>query len=287
MIGPMGPPRAGLIGRQSEKATMVFRFFFLALTLVLCLGLPVRADKTRDEVIRLQSDVLALQGQIRALQKNFDESIAAMRALMEQNSQQLTRLVQTLTALNETVQGERAGTRLLLDEIARDLEGLSLRFDDLNTRFSALSARVASVRVSSEKLESTPGPDQLYRTAYNDYLQGNYDLAVRGFQAYLEQFKDGDLADDAQYYSGDSLYNQRRFSDALAAFNQLLSSYPNSDRVPAARLKKGLALLEMKRRQEAIAELTELVRQFPSTQEANTARQQLENLGVRVQAPRR
>lgn len=265
---------------------MAFRFFLPALILFLCLSLPVRADKTRDEIVRLQSDVLALQGQIRTLQKDFDESIAAIRSLLEQNSQQLARLVQTVTAMNEMAQGERASSKQLLEELARDLDGLALRLDDLNTRLSALSAQMASAKVSSERLEATPGPDQLYRTAYNDYLQGNYDLALRGFQAYLEQFKDGDLADDAQYYSGDSLYNQRRFSDALAAFDRLLSSYPNSDRVPAARLKKGLALLEMKRRQEAIAELTELVRQFPNTQEANTARQQLENLGVRVQ-PRR
>ena len=39
--------------------------------------------------------------------------------------------------------------------------------------------------------------------AYNDYLKGNFDLAVEGFKMYREQFPASPLADNALYWIGE------------------------------------------------------------------------------------
>ena len=40
-------------------------------------------------------------------------------------------------------------------------------------------------------------PQEVYNTAYADYLKGNFDLAIDGFKIYRENFPDSPLADNA------------------------------------------------------------------------------------------
>ena len=46
-------------------------------------------------------------------------------------------------------------------------------------------------------------PDELYRSAYEDYMRGNYDLAADGFGEYLRRWPDTELSDNALYWIGE------------------------------------------------------------------------------------
>ncbi len=125
-------------------------------------------------------------------------------------------------------------------------------------------------------------PKSLYDASYNDYLKGNHDLAIRGFQQYLDEFPGTDLADNATYWIGESYYRQRRFRQAIQQFDEVLARYGRSDKTAGALLKKGYSHLELGERAPGIGELQKVLRQFPTSDEANLARQRLREIGVDI-----
>ena len=126
-------------------------------------------------------------------------------------------------------------------------------------------------------------PEELYQNAYADYSRGNYLLAVLGFQEYVRRFPDSELADNAQYWVGESYFSSGDFDSAISAFDQMLARYPNGDRLPSAYLKKGLSYLEENRTPQGVLELQFLVRNYPQSDEARLARDHLQRLGLSVQ----
>lgn len=125
-------------------------------------------------------------------------------------------------------------------------------------------------------------PKALYDASYNDYLKGNHDLAIRGFQQYLDEYPGTDLADNATYWIGESYYRQRRFRQAIEQFDEVLARYGRSDKTAGALLKKGYSHLELGERTPGISELQKVLRQFPTSDEANLARGRLREIGVDI-----
>jgi tol-pal system protein YbgF len=123
-------------------------------------------------------------------------------------------------------------------------------------------------------------PQALYNAAYNDYLKGSYDLALRGFQQYLESFPSTPLAANATYWIGECYYRQRRYRQAIEQYDAVLNRYPRSDKTASALLKKGYAHLELGERSQGVVQLQHVLRQFPTSDEANLARQRLREIGV-------
>ena len=125
-------------------------------------------------------------------------------------------------------------------------------------------------------------PEALYQSAYDDYLRGNYDLAVASFEEYLETFPNTELADNATYWIGESYYREGKYRQAIDQFERVLRRYPRSEKVPGALLKKGYAYLELGERSQGIVQLQVVIREHPSSDEANIARDRLRALGVDI-----
>jgi tol-pal system protein YbgF len=124
-------------------------------------------------------------------------------------------------------------------------------------------------------------PQEAYSVAYNDYLKGNYDLAVESFKLYRQQFPESPLADNALYWIGECRYSQRMFEEAIDAFDELVMTYPQGDKAAAAYLKKGLSFIELGRKPEALAALKLLVAKYPLEEEARIAQDKIRELTER------
>lgn len=257
------------------------------------------AAGTKEELIRLQTDVLQLTSQLQLLQKSITESNAIMKTLLEQLNDRVAGLKVSLDGLNQSLnqnlgqtlsqmaQASRADNKLLTDQITQSVQGLSLKLDDTNGRVATLSQRLEeNNKAQAQKLDTLTGagpsvpPDQLYNAAYNDYLLGNYDLAIQAFRDYLERFKDSEMADDAMYYIGVSYFDQKKHEQAVQAYDQLTELYPKGNKVATAQFKKAMALQVMQKATDAIAQLQSVYADFPNTPEANLAEQELRRMGV-------
>jgi tol-pal system protein YbgF len=114
--------------------------------------------------------------------------------------------------------------------------------------------------------------------AYNDYLKGNYDLAVESFKLYRQQFPDSPLADNALYWIGECYFSQRKFNEAIDVFNELILTYPQGDKAAAAYLKKGLSFVELGKKDEAVATFRLLMAKYPLQDEAKIAQDKIREL---------
>lgn len=161
--------------------------------------------------------------------------------------------------------------RLEAIEKLKDPEATKARFDDFSTRFQKMENRLAKLEDATNRssakvdhpveprpikpVKTTPPaesvaivtgitPTSAFNLAYNDYLNGNYELSVAGFQRFVKDFPGTSLTPNAQYWLGDSYYNLKDYGRAIQTFDSLVAEYPGNEKVPAALYKLGLATAE-------------------------------------------
>ena len=252
-----------------------------------------------QDIEGLQSQLSEIQRQMLQLQRQAP-SKQEVESLGTNVGRQMDSLLKT-----------EADMQVKLRDLSSQIDELQAKLEDTNYRLAQLSQQIATTNQELKSFrnmppaapppadpsaapqtqpQTTPPPQQpqlgavdpqaLYNAAYNDYLKGGYDLALREFQEYLNNFPGTDLADNATYWIGECYYRQKRFRQAADQFQQVLSKYPRSDKSASALLKRGYALLELGDRTQGVSQLRQVVRQYPTSDEANLARQRLRELGV-------
>jgi tol-pal system protein YbgF len=116
-------------------------------------------------------------------------------------------------------------------------------------------------------------PEEIYKNALNDYTKGNYDLAIAGFRAYIQNYPKTSLVANAQYWLGESYYSQRNYAQAVEEFDVVIRDYPDSPKVPSALFKQGDAYVQINDTKRATTVLCELIGKYPKTREARLARE--------------
>jgi TolA-binding protein len=196
-----------------------------------------------------------------------------------------------------------------VDALGADLGRLSARLDEVSQRLDALSRRLAAQPAPPPSAKSPEAPtapqappapaprpaadgpnaEQAYQSAYLDFTKGNYTLAVSSFREFIRRFPDAPLADDAQYWIGESYFSLGRSSaaqgqaeksaqaleQAIQEFRKVVLNYPRGDKVPTAIYKEALALLDLKQTKAAQDRLRYLIEHFPQSEEAPLAKERL------------
>ncbi len=147
---------------------------------------------------------------------------------------------------------------------------------------AAGTAAGASTGAAAQAAALPDNPDQLYRSAYQDYMRGNYELAIQGFSEYIKRYPKTDLTDNAQYWIGECYDALGQEDEALKAFSIVLDRYPTSDKGAAAQLKKGLVYLKKGDQGQGVVNLQYVVYEHPGTPEADLAREKLRSLGITI-----
>ena len=128
-------------------------------------------------------------------------------------------------------------------------------------------------------------PTRMYQEAFSDYQSGQYSVAISGFESFLRQFPQSQLADDAYVYMGESHFLERKFDQAIAAYNQAIQNYPSGDQIPLAYYKRGVAYSELKQNDQARASWEQLLKQYPESTEAILAKQGLDRISRQPAVP--
>jgi tol-pal system protein YbgF len=256
-------------------------------------GLGLGGCVSGQDIEGLRTQISDVQRQVLAVQKQSSskEEIGSLSASF---SKQMDALLKT-----------EADMQVRLQDLSTQIESLKAKLEDTNFRLATLSQQIASNNQEMKSYRGESGaappagapatapppaapppaaaasdPQALYNSAYNDYLKGSYDLAMRGFREYLETFPSTSLAANATYWIGECYYRQKRFRQAIDQYDAVLSRYPRSDKAASAMLKKGYAHLELGERAQGVVQLQHVLRQYPVSDEANLARQRLRELGV-------
>jgi tol-pal system protein YbgF len=260
--------------------------------------LPAHAG-TKEEIMRLQSDVLALQNQIRAMEKTFGDQMEALKSLVVQLNDQVGRTSLLTGRISSTLESQTSGGNQANQAFLQEIRNLSTKLDDASTRISALAQQVADIKVQANPISPSPlqpigmdastgtlSLDAAFSQAYNDLVQGNFEMALQEFAAFARNYPGSDKADDAQYYIGEVYLSQNKFPLAIAAFTKVLTDYPTGDKIPTALFKRGKAELAQQEKENATADFKAVIQRYSSSPEAALAKVELENLGIGPASPK-
>ncbi|MBX3726760.1 MAG: tol-pal system protein YbgF [Xanthomonadales bacterium] len=123
-------------------------------------------------------------------------------------------------------------------------------------------------------------PQAEYQTAFDALKQGRYDESASLFRAFLRAWPAHELADNAQYWLGESYYVTQNYETALATFRELVAAYPDSDKTADAELKIGYCLYELGRYDAARGALEGVSARWPDTTVARLAESRLRALAL-------
>ena len=117
-----------------------------------------------------------------------------------------------------------------------------------------------------------------YRLAWLALSNQQYDKAIQQFRTFQRKNPTSEMADDAQYWIGESYFTRRDYNRAILEFNDVLK-YRKGDKVPAALLRQSEAFVEIGDKTDARLILQKLINDYPNSRQAKDARERLQSLG--------
>ena len=124
----------------------------------------------------------------------------------------------------------------------------------------------------------TPECQDLYGKALRLFQAREYAASIQEFRVFQRGCPDSEMADDAQYWIGESHYVQNDYNRAILAFNDVLS-YRRGDRVAAALLRQAQAFVAIGDQTDARLILQKLISDHPSAALTPEAQTLLQTLG--------
>ena len=254
-----------------------------ALFMALAFVAPAMAQSTKSRLEGLEQRL----GQLEEVMKG--QALVEMSQRVDQLERELREFRGEVDAL---VQANAALKKQQLD-IAADLEQ---RLAAIEARERAAAEAAAQAAAPAGQGASTPAegsamepgaaaadtggksPELRYGEAFDALKAGKYPEAIAGMQEFLTLHPNHPLADNAQYWLGQTYYVTRDYERAIAAFAAVGVRPTDPAKTPDALLKKGLSEIELKRPDAARATLADLVNRFPNSDAARTARERLQSL---------
>lgn len=233
---------------------------------------------------------------ISSQQAELDNLKREIRFMKQQNSQfqrELDNLSKKLNELELANRQDKADLGTKFDEVLQQVEELRNQIQDISYRITAVKQRggLSGTFDSSQGGfqsgadtsggQSTMGVDEsreLYNTAYRDLIRGNYQLALQGFQQFMQQFPNSELADNAQYYIGEVYYAQGRYQNAIEEYEKVSKWYRQGDKTPSALLKIGYSYINIDEPEQGKLYLNQVIKDHPDSEEANLAKGRLASL---------
>src|SRR4029077_7301780 len=177
------------------------------------------------EMVQLQTQIQDLQDKVARLQQSNDERFGAMRSLIEQNTDTINRVANSLDAISHSLQTSTADQGGKVDQVSAQVQSLHDAVDELKARLAKVSKQLDDMAAAQQNLQApqgqpgqtnpqlppqaqAPPPDVLYNNALSDYNGAKYNLATQEFADYIKFYGNTDLAGNAQYYIADIEYKQ-------------------------------------------------------------------------------
>jgi len=167
----------------------------------------------------------------------------------------------------------------------RTLDSLKAELEEKNYQAAAMQTAA-----STRKLNSKPLPGGVdnsavlnsefglaYQDALDDFNVRRFDSAIRKFRELIATNSNHPLADNCQYWIGETYYAMGRYYEAVAEF-QKVYAFGKSNKTNDAQLMIGLAFLKCGEKEMARSELNMLMSFNPQSDSAKKAQKYLRML---------
>ena len=277
--------------------------------IIFSIGLLLFGCASTKDVQILDKEMDKLHSQIDVLQKENDSAKNQLSDLRAENqklktdlSLQLENVQSEIRALSTSVdeykellkrpsrdKEEMEGRLKILEERRKTQEEKIKEIEDRLKGLDGKTAGSISKPMESERLASTKeipaelkgvstGMGDLYKDAYETLHKGDLEGARRKFEAFLKQYPNTELSDNAQFWIGETYYLKKDFERAILEYEKAIVKYPEGDKIPAALFKQALAFLELGDKANARNLLKRVIEKYPHSDQAELAKKKLETI---------
>jgi tol-pal system protein YbgF len=253
---------------------------------------PQQIELLEREQRRMRNDNASIHNEVESMRSSLADTRANMQQLQREFSALKERIEETRYQVGRQIgQSSRDGDQRVKDleaRVAKLTEGFKAQEGQLKAREDELRELRKSIQqptglnVPAETAEISAAENDTvrrdYETAWRALEKKDYRLAVTRFKEFLQKHPKSRLANNAQYWIGESHYALREFDQAILEFDAVRSRYPQGDKVPAALLKQGFAFAELGEKVNARLILQEVVEKYAQSPEAVQAKQRLKSL---------
>lgn len=248
-------------------------------------------ERAQDQIAELQEELANVRRTTAGKEEvqGVNVRIAEQTETLLRSNATLVTKVADIEERMQNTQGSTEQTNHRLDQLAQQLTQTQRDMESLRAMIASMQQAAApagnplsgsEVTVPAPAAVPAGNPMETYNAALRDYQRGQWDLAIDGFREFLQTSPQSELADNAAYWIGESLFSQKKYRDAIQQFDSVVNSYPKSDKVPGALLKKGFAYISVGERAQGVVQLQYVLHEHPRSQEAALARQRLKQLGI-------
>lgn len=241
---------------------------WLAVGAALLSATPLFAQSTRSRVEELELRVQQLEQVLQS------QTLIEMSQRIEAQAAELRELRGAL----ESSQNDNQQLRKQLADLASDFDRRLVELERRPVVVAAPTAEAPPSSVAAPIVAGDPSAEALYNRAFDALKAARYPEAIEGMKAFLAAHPQHPLADNAQYWLGQTYYLSRDYERAVEAFSAVGGRSPDRSKAPDALLKKGLSEIELKRNDDARRSFGELLQRYPDSDAARTAADALQKL---------
>src|SRR5882724_9386320 len=103
-----------------------------------------------------------------------------------------------------------------------------------------LAAVALAAACSSEKVKVAP-PDELYRQATQDFVDGNYEISIQTYKYLLDHYPLDDRAEDVELRIAEAQFADGAYPEAIASYTDFQRMHPTSPRLAEVEYQIGMA----------------------------------------------
>jgi tol-pal system protein YbgF len=228
-----------------------------------------------DLLLRVEN----LQREVRTLETGIEE----YKELSKKPFKEVDRLKENIALRTKALEDKEK----ILDEKDRNLEerlkGIEERLKGMDAKIGQLTAKQSEIEGSLRAKETSvegkgasTRTGDLYKDAFETYQKGDFEGARRKFEAFLKQYPNTELSDNAQFWIGETYYAKKDYEKAILEYEKAIAKYPEGDKIPSALLKQAIAFLELGDKTNGRNLLRRVIERYPQSEQADMAKKRLD-----------
>ena len=266
------------------KNIMSFFILLSLLWLAGCSGSQAVSPELREELDSYKAKISTLEKNLQVLNKQLaavdqskmNDDFASLRNDLKTNKTDIRR---TRTAMNsfQSALENMSNVSPLVDSTNRiildDIQLLKSQLRELNNKLGSSGNQRGSNAVPANNLPNRANAKTLsskdlrskYVNTLSQFQNSKYAEARAGFSTLIQSNPSSDLADNAQYWIGESFYMEKKYEKAIIAFEKVFT-YSDRGKYDYAQFKLGLCYRKLGDNDKARDEFERLVNYYKDSE---------------------
>jgi len=212
----------------------------------------------------LQSRVSDVEKSVQMLTGKFDENKYSSEKTVKDSASEMTLLKAQMASMED------------------QLKEIKTRLKNLESQPGEAKKKLEETKKESPQKLSKPAESKdkvsLYEEAYDAFKDKKYKQAREKFEAFMKEFPQDELADNAQFWIAETYYGEKDYETAILAYEAVLKKYPKSEKAQGALLKQGFSFVEIGDKKTGKTILDKLIEIYPESREAELAKKKIEEI---------